>query len=40
MQGVGSGAGCHDVEVDERDVVSEPKMLASISLSFVKLGHV
>ena len=40
MQGVDGGVGCHGDEVDERDVVSKPEMLASISLPFVKLGHV
>jgi len=30
----------HDEVVDERDVVSKPEMMASISLPFVKLGHV
>ena len=36
MRDDGSGAGCHDGEVDERDVVSKPEMLASISLPFVE----
>ena len=36
MQGVGGWVGYHDLEVDERDVVSKPEMLASISLPFVE----
>jgi hypothetical protein len=35
-QGVDARSGCHDDEVDERNVVSKPEMLAGISLPFVE----
>jgi hypothetical protein len=36
MPGVDDSVRCHGDEVDERDVVSKPEVLASISLPFVE----